>query len=292
MFMRSIADGQDLALSVAGLGMPVAVRRSQRAKRFTLKVSHTERTAILTLPDRGCLEDAGEFLARHFDWLKKQIEKIPSPVSIMDGAIIPLRGVSHRLSFVGSVRYRGVVWVEEVDKTMGSGRVFREAAKMGPPCSAVDPFVETPLPGQDLPRLCVAGSPEHAARRLIDWLRLEAKKDLFYRVHHHSANLGIYPKRISVRDQSTRWGSCSSNGNLSFSWRLIFAPSYVLDYVAAHEVAHLREMNHGPRFWRLVRETMPDMQRARVWLKRHGTELHRFNVATGLQMETSAKLSA
>jgi predicted metal-dependent hydrolase len=252
LLTRAFEGEQSLAVNMARLGMPIELRRSSRAKRFTLKVSHTERTAILTLPDRGCIEDADQFLSRHLDWLKSQIAKIPAPVPLTDGQEVPVRGVTHRLSFVGPVRYMGVVWADEGDKQADAGGA--------------------------IPRLCVAGGREHAARRLLDWLKLEARKDLFYRVHHHASNLGIYPNRISIRDQATRWGSCSSNGGLSFSWRLIFAPSYVLDYIAAHEVAHLKEMNHGPRFWRLVRQTMPQMQEARTWLKKRGTELHRFNL--------------
>jgi predicted metal-dependent hydrolase len=127
-----------------------------------------------------------------------------------------------------------------------------------------------------VPRICVSGGDTHGPRRPADWLRAEAKADLTRRTYHHAANLGLRPKRISVRDQSTRWGSCSTTGTICYSWRLIFAPEFVLDYVAAHEVAHLREMNHGPRFWRLVRDTMPDMQKARAWLKQNGAELHRF----------------
>ncbi len=88
--------------------------------------------------------------------------------------------------------------------------------------------------------------------------------------------LNLAPKRIVVRDQSTRWGSCSSAGALSFSWRLILAPSFVLDYLAAHEVAHLAEMNHGPRFWKLVERAMPRHQEARAWLRQHGANLHRY----------------
>jgi hypothetical protein len=122
----------------------------------------------------------------------------------------------------------------------------------------------------------VAGGDGYQPRRLADWLKTEVKKDLTERVQHHADNLGCSPKRVSVRDQSTRWGSCSTTGTLSFSWRLIFAPAHVLDYVTAHEVAHLREMNHGPKFWRLVKQTMPRMHEARCWLKRWGAELHRF----------------
>jgi predicted metal-dependent hydrolase len=107
-------------------------------------------------------------------------------------------------------------------------------------------------------------------------LRAEVRKDISVCVENYAKSLECSFKRIAIRDQATRWGSCSTTGTLSFSWRLIFAPPFVLDYVAAHEVAHLREMNHGPRFWRLMRDAVPGMQRARVWLKTYGAELHRF----------------
>ena len=85
-------------------------------------------------------------------------------------------------------------------------------------------------------------------------------------------------KRVSVRDQSSRWGSCSNTGVLSFSWRLILAPTFVLDYLAAHEVAHLVELNHSPRFWRLLKRLNPDCDRAKAWLDAHGADLHRYGV--------------
>ena len=86
-------------------------------------------------------------------------------------------------------------------------------------------------------------------------------------------------KRVSVRDQSSRWGSCSTTGVLSYSWRLIFAPPFVLEYLAAHEIAHLVEMNHSRRFWRLVERICPDVARAKAWLDAHGSELHRYGCA-------------
>ena len=86
-------------------------------------------------------------------------------------------------------------------------------------------------------------------------------------------------KRVAVRDQSSRWGSCSTTGVLSFSWRLIFAPPHVLDYLAAHEVAHLVEMNHSPKFWRVVDGLCTNVRRAKAWLDAHGTDLHRYGVA-------------
>jgi hypothetical protein len=88
-----------------------------------------------------------------------------------------------------------------------------------------------------------------------------------------------------VRDQTTRWGSCSTSGALSFSWRLVLAPPFVLDYLAAHEVAHLGHMNHGPRFWALVERTMPRHQEARSWLRKHGASLHRYG-AEGMHVSS------
>ena len=137
-----------------------------------------------------------------------------------------------------------------------------------------------PLPGlkarasvcAGLPRLYVTGEEEHAPRRLLDWLKRQAHLDLKTRVAVHAKRLDLTPKRLYVRDQTTRWGSCSTSGALSFSWRLVLAPPFVLDYLAAHEVAHLGHMNHGPRFWALVERTMPRHEEARSWLRKHGGE--------------------
>ena len=107
-----------------------------------------------------------------------------------------------------------------------------------------------------------------------DWLKKQARLDLAERVAIHADNLGQRPKRITVRDQTTRWGSCSSSGVLSFSWRLILAPSFVLDYVAAHEVAHLEEMNHEPQFWALVDMLLENRKPAQKWLRDQGSSLH------------------
>ena len=125
-------------------------------------------------------------------------------------------------------------------------------------------------------RICVAGDAPHVSRRAGDFLKREAKRDLEAACRRYAEAAGVKIKRITVRDQSSRWGSCSTTGVLSFSWRLILAPPFVLDYLAAHEVAHLVEMNHSRRFWRLVERLCPGMQRAKAWLDAHGTDLHRY----------------
>src|SRR5258705_480707 len=96
------------------------------------------------------------------------------------------------------------------------------------------------------------------------------------KVDPSSGELSVRPKRITIRDTSSRWGSCSSARSLSFSWRLILAPPAVLEYVVAHEVAHLRELNHKPRFWRLVETLVPDIEKSQAWLSTQGAMLHRY----------------
>jgi predicted metal-dependent hydrolase len=223
-------------------------------------VSEARRGAILTMPVYSSFADADEFLSRHLDWLKERVAGLSEPVPFTHGAIVPLRGYAHMLRFAGSVRRRGVVWVEAAEDT--------KVAPAWPQGARV--------PRRRLPRLTVAGEPEHAPRRLLDWLKRQAHQDLFTRVSVHARRLDLTPARIFVRDQTTRWGSCSTTGALSFSWRLVLAPPFVLDYLAAHEVAHLAHMNHGPRFWGVVERIMPRHEEARAWLRKHGASLHRY----------------
>src|SRR5229473_1805323 len=123
-----------------------------------------------------------------------------------------------------------------------------------------------------------AGAVEHTDRRVHDFLKREARKDLQKAAHSYAQALGVKVKRLSIRDQSSRWGSCTTAGSLSFSWRLILAPPYVLDYLAAHEVPHLVEMNHSARFWRVVAKVCDHVERAKTWLDTHGNDLHRYGV--------------
>jgi predicted metal-dependent hydrolase len=189
------------------------------------------------------LADAGNFLHTHLDWVRRHLGAVPQPVDLAHGETIPYRGVPHRIVFNGE---RGHDFLVKADATT---------------CPA---------------RLIVAGTREGAPRRLANWLTQQATVDLDRRVRHHAERLGVRPKRIVLRDQSSRWGSCSTTRVLSFSWRLILAPPHVLDYVAAHEVAHLSQMNHGPKFWALVAKTMPQMEEARAWLRVYGMDLHRY----------------
>jgi hypothetical protein len=122
----------------------------------------------------------------------------------------------------------------------------------------------------------VSGFAEHLPRRVRDFLKREARAMLTERAHDKAGRLDRPIARISLRDTRSRWGSCSSDGGLSFSWRLILAPEEVLDYVVAHEVAHLMHHDHGAKFWALVTDLTPSVDAPRQWLRAHGPELHRY----------------
>jgi predicted metal-dependent hydrolase len=224
---------------------PVRVRRHRQARRYTLRIDAAAREVVLTMPPRGSLKEAQEFAQLHGGWIAARLNRLPAAAPFAHGADVPLRGVAHRI--VHRRGARGTVWTEVDDQ---SNRL-----------------------------LCVTGDTPHVDRRVGDYLKREAKRDLEAASRRHAARLGVSIKRISVRDQSSRWGSCSSTGVLSFSWRLILAPSTILDYLAAHEVAHLAELNHSPKFWRLVQRLYPDVERAKTWLDVHGNDLHRYGFA-------------
>ena len=215
----------------------VAVRVHAQATNYRLTVPHAG-GPVLTVPRYGTWKDAEAFLNQHLAWLAARIKRAVKPVTFRAGARIPVRGVEHRVVATGATRGR----VESRDEN-----------------------------GETL--LAVPGEPAHRARRLTDWLKAEAHRDIERLAALHAARLGVIVKAISLRSQSTRWGSCSTGGRLSFNWRLVMAPPFVLDYVVAHEVAHLVEMNHSDAFWATVEKTLPDMERGRAWLRAHGRQL-------------------
>ena len=223
---------------------PVRIRRHRQARRYTLRIHAASREIILTMPPRGSVREAKEFAQRHGGWIAARLQRLPEAAPFADGTVLPLRGVQHRIVHRRAIR--GTVWAD-----LGEDRE---------------------------PLLCVAGDAPHIDRRVSDFLRREALRDLQAASRRAAEQFGVAIKRISVRDQSSRWGSCSTTGVLSYSWRLILAPPFVLDYLAVHEVAHLIEMNHSPRFWRLVNRVCPDANRAKVWLDIHGTDLHRYGM--------------
>jgi len=225
------------ALELDGKQVVVRIRRSTRSQRYRLTISRTG-IALLTIPPNGRWLEAERFLQKQRAWLVARLKRNPVPVPFVDGAKIVLRGRAALIAASGELR--------------GQVEVQKRA---------------------DMLVLTVPGGGEHLARRLTDWLKIEALDELEKRTELHAGRLNVTPKSVRIRAQSSRWGSCSSGARLNYNWRLILAPPFVLDYVAAHEVAHLCEMNHSPAFWARVKQTMPEMERGRAWLKAHGGQL-------------------
>lgn len=229
-------------IDVAGTVLKVSFRRNAKARRLILRFDKSGDGLVVTLPPGTQERDGLAFAAKQAGWIARRLEKRPEPVPFTDGATVPVRGARHEIRHRPD--RRGTVWVEG--------------------------------DGTGAPLICVAGEDAHLARRVRDWLKREARTELRARSAYYAQVMGLTYKRVDIRDQTSRWGSCSSSGVLSYSWRLILAPVHVLDYVAAHEVAHLKEMNHSARFWTLVEDALPTMQRSRKWLKEHGAGLHRY----------------
>ena len=231
------SEEMEQSVEIGGCQRIIAIRRSDRARRMTLKIDQKRGGAVLTLPRHVALAEAERFLKDHRQWLDARLSALPEPVPFTDGQVIPLRGQPTRIVH-----------------NPGRGTV-------------------TFMNNESNPQIIVRGRSEHLGRRLEDWLKAEARQDLTRAVDIHASAIDAKPAAIKVRDTGTRWGSCSSRRTLSFSWRLVLAPPDVLNYLAAHEVAHLRHMNHGTAFWALVARLDPHYRKAQAWLKSDGPGL-------------------
>ncbi len=225
------------SIDLAGREVALTIRRNPRARRLSLRIAGHDGSVVLVLP-RGVAESVGmDFLTGRADWVLDRLGALPERVPFADGAVLPLGGEPHVVRHDGETR-RPVF--------LNDGEII------------------------------VSGAPEHLPRRLGDWLRAESKRRIAPLAHAKAGRIGRRVTRITVRDQKSRWGSCAADGRLSFNWRLVLAPASVLDYVVAHEVAHLAEANHSPAFWRVVDRLTGDRGDARAWLRRHGALLHRY----------------
>ena len=225
------------SLDIDGRAVPLRIRRNARARRLVLRIDAASDGAVVTLPPGVPVEDGLDMARQRAAWIAGQLAALPARMSFADGACVPFLGVEHSIRHRPG--HRGTVWREDGE-------------------------------------ILVAGGPEHLARRVGDWLKGEARRLISPLVALKAARLGRTAGRITLRDTRSRWGSCSANGNLSFCWRLVMAPEAVLDYVVAHEVAHLGMRGHGPRFWRAVAGLTNDAEGARAWLRENGDGLHRY----------------
>lgn len=224
-------------LMIDGRDVELGVKLNPQARRLIVKVHPTNGEVLVIAPSKRALDRAVDFARSEADWIAKQLAQVPSRVLLSPGAHFPFRGKEYEIR-------RGEEGPVVVDD---EHRIVR-----------------------------VSGRLEHAPRRIVDFLKKQAKREFEQKALEYGAKIGLKATRITVRDTASRWGSCSSTRSLSFSWRLILAPSFVLDYVVAHEVAHMKEMNHGDQFWRIVESLVGDSRKPQAWLRQHGAGLHRY----------------
>jgi predicted metal-dependent hydrolase len=225
------------SVTVDGRALPVTLRRNARSCRLSLRIDPSGERLVVVAPPHVSERLILDFVQDKEDWVVRQLASQPQHVPFADGVILPLLGEPHRILHRPDAR-RGV-WAED-------GAVH------------------------------VSGQAEHLPRRLTDWLKVRAREEIVTRVQTHAEALGVRPGRITLRDTRTRWGSCSHKGDLSFSWRLVLAPANIVNYVAAHEVAHLSVFDHSPKFWAVVARLVGDHEQAQSWLKQKGSGLHRY----------------
>lgn len=216
----------------------MTIRENARATRMTLRIEPGGRALKLTIPRGLAVQEIDAFLTRHHGWLMTRLASVSDTGPLIEIGKIVIRGIEHRIEMTGKLR--GLAEETEID---------------------------------GIPTLMVSGNPEHTGRRVADHLKRVARRELEQLVAKHAATLGKPVRSISYKDTKSRWGSCTSEGNLSFSWRIAMAPNFVIDYLAAHEVAHLKEMNHGPDFWATCTALCPRTKEAKRWLKQNGSRL-------------------
>jgi predicted metal-dependent hydrolase len=216
--------------------IPVRWRPSTRAKRVSMRICPREGAVVVTLPPRSGRRAGLALIREHEAWVLERLAALSPAVEFAPGSELLLGGERHLIRH--DPRARGGAFLD--------GGV-----------------------------IVVTGAREFLRRRVGDFLKAEAKRRIGLQAGPHAAVLGVKPRVIRVKDTRSRWGSCAPDGTLAFSWRLVMAPGWVMDYVVAHEVAHLRELNHSARFWSLVERLTPHRDAAVEWLRLEGPALLR-----------------
>lgn len=231
-----MSESAERHLELGARRVPLLVRRSARARRINLRIDTAAARVELVLPRFVGLDQGLQFAHRHVKWVERQLSRIPPHLPFADGVVLNVLGEPVTVCYRADWR--------------------------GPATQLAQ-------------KLQVGGDQAHLARRVHDWLRAQARRALAAQAHELAGRVGRRIAAIRLTDAQTRWGSCSANGTLALSWRLILAPPEVCRYVVAHEVAHLVHLDHSARFWRLVSELVGDVARPRAWLAHYGVTLLR-----------------
>lgn len=237
MLNRSALLPYQTTIDLGDRSAPMTARVNRRARRLIVKVDPVKGCVIVTAPSRRALSDAIDFARTRARWISDELDAGAAARPFAPNESFPYRGASLTIELGASLR-DGV-------------RIERG-------------------------RLIAGGDARHLNRRVTDWLKKEARSALTDRVEYYSAKVERRRGRITIRDTRSRWGSCARDGALSFSWRLIMAPPDILDYVAAHECAHLVHLNHSPAYWRLLTSLGVDAGAARDWFAANGQALYAY----------------
>jgi predicted metal-dependent hydrolase len=220
-------------------GVRVELKVNKRARRVSLRVDAPRGMAVAVSPSQRRLNEAVAFARERSSWLAQRIAAGPEPVPFAPGALIPFRGEKARLEAIPG---------------LSAARLVCDEGGL---------------------RIVSGGEGAAFSRRVERFLRGEARRAVEARTDTHVRTLGVPPPKVSIADPGSRWGSCTpTRGTIRYSWRLILAPEFVLDYVCAHETAHLVHGDHSQRFWALVRSLIGDEKGPRRWLSNHGQQLH------------------
>ena len=219
----------------------LVLKINPRAKRMALRVDAKKRKVNLVLPKRASMREAYKFALDNKYWIRQKIDELPETVHFEDGAVIPIFGQPRTIN----VTYNPASKITDIKLTDDE--------------------------------LIVTTNKKDPSQRIRRFIVNFAKDEITKLSHEKAAVADKKIESISVKDTSSRWGSCSEDGYLSFSWRIIFAPWYAFDYVVAHEVAHLTHMDHSPAFWNHCADLSEDYSHGKTWMKRHSGELIRYN---------------
>lgn len=225
-------------IDIGDLRLPIKIKKLRTSRRLIVRYQPLQKSLSLTLPQAASIKQGLHFVNEKRGWILKQINEHSNIIYFADGEIIPVLGRNIELKHIGG---RGLA--SEKDNI-----------------------------------LYIHGDVEFMPRRVKDFLTGRLKSEIMILARKYTEQLGVKIKAVSLRDTSSHWGSCSYDGNLSFSWRLVFAPYEVMDYVVVHEVAHIREHNHSSAFWKLVEQLHPEFKRSRSWLKNNGKSLYLYAV--------------
>jgi len=226
-------------ITIAGQIFAVNLKRHGSTRRLSLRMGRDGQSLNIVAPPRISIRQIMTFVQTQEEWVITQINRQPTPNILAPNSFVPLYDQLHQIISLPDQR-RGIVTIKEA-------------------------------------KILVPGDPTHLVRRVRDAIIREAGISCRHIAEQKTTRLHRPTAPITLRDTKSRWGSCNANGRLSFSWRLVMAPLQVLDYVVAHEVAHLVHLNHGPDFWALCQSLCDhDMASSRRWLRQKGHSLFQF----------------